>query len=90
MCAYGYISAAATSGTIAMRAYYNNGTSVGPKQLGQGINVSAVGNDSISAMIPAPCECVVFYHATRNAIQYDANFNSVSGTPIYALYITVE
>lgn len=73
-----------------MRAYYNNGTSIGPKQLGQGITVSAVGNDSISTMIPAPSECVVFYHVTGNAIQYDTNFNMVSGTPSYALYITVE
>lgn len=90
MCAYGYISTAASSGTIAIRAYYNNGTSIGPKQLGQGITVSAVGNDSISTMIPAPSECVIFYHVTGNAIQYDTNFNSVSGTPTYALYITVE
>jgi hypothetical protein len=90
MCAYGYISTAATSGSISIRAYYNNGTSVGPKQLGQSIDVSGAGNDSIPAASPAPSECVIFYHVTGNAIQYDTSFNSVSGTPTYASYITVE
>lgn len=81
------VTIAGTSGNLGCFVQYSNGIAVQAPAVGPNVPVATAGNDSSYG---SGANSAVFHAAAGQPIQYGVNFNSVVGSPVYSVWITIE